>query len=94
MTKRYYKSKFIQPLFLKVYSIILLPKSTSVPIVKFYDGDTNQPVWRQKLSTPVFQDDFQRIEGPAAKEVSYKAEQVLVTWRRKIRVTTYWMRKN
>ena len=41
----------------------------------------------KKLSTtPVFQGDFQRIEGPAvAKEVSHGAEQVIVGWRHKIR---------
>ena len=45
-------------------------------------------------TTPVFDDDFQRIEGPAekAKEVSHKAEEVIVVgWRRKVEAIC-WMR--
>ena len=76
---------------LKYISSFLLLISTFVPIVQVHD-DSTQPVWTQKLSTPVF-DCFQRIEGPATKkEVSHGAEQVIVGWRRKIK-SICWMGK-
>ena len=60
---------------------------TFVPVVQFHDDITQQPIWRPKFSTPVY-DDLQRIEGPAAKakEVGHGViEKVIVEWLLKIR---------
>ena len=72
----------MQPLFFKVYYLIFcyfhphlcqLFNSTTVPLSRFGGKILS--------TTPVFQEDFQRIEGLAsAKEVSHGPELVITGW--------------